>query len=184
MAHDPWDHHGRQGRVNPFDAADQSVEPLGKKAGFRSGHFDCSGHLLLSTGCIRSLFPWACSHPWSGEDGTMNSSVKSGKRAPSFVVTRWRAEAAPLKPRAISARAGRDTHKKENHPANGQNCENRRPQEGNGHDEVDRLSQVQQAHAHRQAREGPRARGPRRNLYLVLRVRLLREALSGNENSG
>ena len=34
--------------------------------------------------------------------------------------------------------------KKENHPTNGQNCKNRRPQESNGHDEVDGLSQVQQ----------------------------------------
>ena len=66
---------------------------------------------------------------------------------------------------------------KEKHPTDGQDCKNRRPQEDDGHDEVDRLSEVQEADAHRQAREGPRARRPRRRLHFVLGVRFLREAL-------
>ncbi len=70
---------------------------------------------------------------------------------------------------------------------NGEDCQDRRPQESNGHHQEHRLPPVLQAHPHREAREGPRARRPRRRLYLVLRVRVLREALTlsyRNKRSG
>ena len=51
---------------------------------------------------------------------------------------------------------------------------------GHGYTEEHRLSQVLQAHSHRQAREGPRARRSRRSLYLLLGLRLLRKALSSS----
>lgn len=95
-----------------------------------------------------------------------------------FSCSEVRSSAAPLKPPAATAACvSRDTPKKENDPTDGQDCQNRRPQKDYGHDEVDRLSQVQQANAHRQACKGPRTRHPWRSLYLVLRVRLLRETL-------
>ena len=89
-----------------------------------------------------------------------------------------RTPAAPLKPRAIRCPCVQRHLKKENHPTHGQNCQDRRSQEDDGHHQVHRLSQVLQTHAHRQACQGPRARRPRRSLHLVFRVRLLRKALS------
>ena len=64
---------------------------------------------------------------------------------------------------------------KENHAS--KDRQNSRPQEGHGHDQEHRLPQVRQADPDREAREGPRAQYPGRNFYLVLGLRVLREAV-------
>ncbi len=72
---------------------------------------------------------------------------------------------------------------KETHRTHGQNCKDGRPQESDGYDQVNRLSEVQQADADREACEGPRARRCGRNLYFVLGVRFLRKAISARCDS-
>src|SRR5260221_3925992 len=52
---------------------------------------------------------------------------------------------------------------------NGENCKDCRPEKGHGYHEIDRMSQVRQGNAHRQARERSRARSARRNLYFLPR---------------
>jgi hypothetical protein len=59
----------------------------------------------------------------------------------------------------------------------GEDCQDRRPQEGHGHQQEHGLSEVLQTHPYRQARERPRTRHPRRSLYLLLSMRILRKAL-------
>ena len=59
----------------------------------------------------------------------------------------------------------------------GKDCKDRGSQESNGHVEKHRLSQMQQAYPHREAGERPRARHPRRNLYLVLSLRIFRKTV-------
>jgi hypothetical protein len=61
----------------------------------------------------------------------------------------------------------------------GEDCKDSRPQKSDGHIEEHGLSQVRQAHADCQASERPRAERAGGSLYFLLRLRFLREAVSG-----
>jgi hypothetical protein len=61
----------------------------------------------------------------------------------------------------------------------GEDCKDSRPQKSDGYIEEHGLSQVRQAHADRQASERPRAERAGGSLYFLLRLRFLREAVSG-----
>lgn len=74
------------------------------------------------------------------------------------------------------ARVCRDTLQGET-PKHGKDSKDCRPQEDHGHNEVNRLPEVWETDAHREARKGPRAGCAGRRLYLVLCVRVLRETL-------
>ena len=61
----------------------------------------------------------------------------------------------------------------------GEDCKDCRPQKSDGHIEEHGLSQVRQAHADCEASERPRAERAGGSLYILLRLRFLREAVSG-----
>src|SRR6266478_2586447 len=59
----------------------------------------------------------------------------------------------------------------------GEDRKDSRPQEGHGHQQIHCLPQVRQGYAHREADQGPRTGCPGRDLYFLLRVRILRKTL-------
>src|SRR5579864_6033875 len=61
----------------------------------------------------------------------------------------------------------------------GEDRKDSRPQEGHGHQQIDRVPQVRQRYPHCEAHQGPRARGAGWSLYFLLGLRVLRKALAG-----